>query len=89
MRLLANGQAIDSHQVTPLGNGSPIDETFTVSPNALNPTVYTAEVAADPGETITENNSAQRAGEPRGPQTARAHDRRSAGIRAQLSGRAH
>lgn len=57
VRLLANGQAIDNHKVTPLGNGSPISETFTVSPNPLNPTVYTAEVEADPSETIAENNS--------------------------------
>lgn len=57
VRLLANGQAVDNHKVTPLGNGSPISETFTVSPNPLNPTVYTAEVTADQAETITENNS--------------------------------
>jgi uncharacterized membrane protein len=57
LRLLANGQAIDNHKVTPIGNGSPISETFTVSPNPLNPTVYTAEVAADQADAITENNS--------------------------------
>jgi uncharacterized membrane protein len=57
LRLLANGQVIDNHKVTPQASGSPIDETFSVSPNPLNPTVYTAEIAAEPGEAIVENNS--------------------------------
>jgi uncharacterized membrane protein len=57
VRLLANGQTIDTHKVVPLTSGSPINETFTVSPNPLNPTVYTAEIAAEPGEAVTENNS--------------------------------
>jgi uncharacterized membrane protein len=57
IRLLANGQTIDSHKVSPLASGSPVNETFTVSPNALNPTVYSAEIAAGQGEAITENNS--------------------------------
>jgi uncharacterized membrane protein len=57
VRLLANGQTIDSHKVVPIANGSPINETFTVSPNALNPTVYTAEIAPEQSEAITENNS--------------------------------
>ena len=57
VRLLANGQTIDSHKVVPIANGSPINETFTVSPNPLNPTVYTAEIAPEQGEAITENNS--------------------------------
>ena len=30
-------------RVVPLGRGSPVNETFSVSPNPLNPTVYTAE----------------------------------------------
>ncbi|HEY2905242.1 MAG TPA: hypothetical protein VGJ29_05025, partial [Vicinamibacterales bacterium] len=57
VRLLANGQAIDSHKVVPLGSGSPITETFTVSPNTLNPTVYVAEIPPEQGEAVTENNS--------------------------------
>jgi uncharacterized membrane protein len=57
VRLLANGQTIDSHKVVPIANGSPINETFTVSPNPLNPTVYTAEIAPEQGEAITENNT--------------------------------
>jgi len=56
VRLLANGQVIDSRKVTPLASGSPVAETFTVSPNPLNPTVYSAEIAAEPGEAVTENN---------------------------------
>lgn len=57
VRLLSDGQTIDSHKVVPLANGSPINETFTVSPNPLNPTVYTAEITPEQGEAITENNS--------------------------------
>ena len=57
VRLLANGQVIDSRKVTPIGSGLPVNETFSVSPNPLNPTVYTAEIAAAEGEAITENNS--------------------------------
>ena len=57
VRLRANGQTIDSHKVSPLAGGSPVTDTFTVSPNPLNPTVYTAEIAGEQGEAIAENNS--------------------------------
>jgi uncharacterized membrane protein len=56
LRVLANGQVLDSHRIVPVADGSPVDETFTVSPDPLNPTVYTAEIAVDPDESIGENN---------------------------------
>jgi hypothetical protein len=56
VRILANGRLIDTHRVVPQADGSPIDETFTVSPDPLNPTVYTAEIPADEGELVAENN---------------------------------
>ncbi len=43
--------------VTPAADGSPIDELFTVSPDPLNATVYTAEIAADRSEAVAENNA--------------------------------
>ena len=43
--------------MTPLADGSPIDETFTVSPDPRTATVYTAEIAAGRCEAITENNT--------------------------------
>ncbi|MGC4082884.1 MAG: glutamine amidotransferase [Vicinamibacterales bacterium] len=57
VRLLANGQLADSRRVTPVADGTPSDETFSVTPDPLNATVYTAEIAADPRESIAENNS--------------------------------
>lgn len=57
LRLLANGRLIESRTVAPAGDGSPVDEVFTVAPDPLNATVYTAEVAGGAGETIAENNS--------------------------------
>jgi uncharacterized membrane protein len=57
LRVLANGQVIDTRSVAPLADGSPIDEAFTVSPDPLNPTVYSAEIAVEHGESIAENNA--------------------------------
>src|SRR5882672_5455575 len=47
LRVLANGQVLDTRRVVPPADGSPIDEMFTVSPNPVNPTVYTAEIPKD------------------------------------------
>jgi uncharacterized membrane protein len=58
LRVLANGRLLDSRAVSPAADGSPVEEVFTVSPDALNPTVYTAEIASGSGETIGENNAA-------------------------------
>jgi uncharacterized membrane protein len=57
LRLLANGVVVESRSVAPAADGSPIDEAFTVSPDATLATVYTAEIAADPEETIAQNNA--------------------------------
>ena len=34
-----------------------MDEVFTVSPDALNPTVFTADIPADEAEAVVENNA--------------------------------
>ena len=57
LRVLANGRLLESRSVVPAADGSPVDEVFTVSPDPLNPTVYTAEIAAGPDETVAENNA--------------------------------
>lgn len=57
LRLLANGQIVESRTVQPVADGSPSDESFTVTPDPLNATVYTAELSADAKEAIVENNT--------------------------------
>lgn len=55
LRLLADGRVIETRRLTPVADGSPIDATFTVPPNSVSATVYTAEIDAD-RERIAENN---------------------------------
>lgn len=57
LRLLANGQVLETRRLVPTADGSPIDELFSVSPDPVNPTVYTAEVPGDASESVVENNS--------------------------------
>jgi uncharacterized membrane protein len=57
LRLLANGQLIESRRVVPGADGTPTDQTFVVTPDPLNATVYTADIPADPSESIVENNT--------------------------------
>jgi uncharacterized membrane protein len=57
MRILANGQAIETRRMVPQADGSPIDETFTVSPNPQVATVYTAQIPTDDTEAVPENNA--------------------------------
>ena len=57
LRILGNGQLLETRRVVPPADGSPIDETFTVSPNLLNPSVFTAEIPRDPAEPVGENNA--------------------------------
>ncbi len=57
LKVLANGQVIETRRVVPQADGSPIDETFTVSPNPRTPTVYTAQIPVDDVESVAENNS--------------------------------
>ncbi len=84
LRVLANGQVIDTRRVVPPADGSPIDEMFTVSPNPVNPTVYAAEIPKDEAELVVENNARSVLVSPRRPETAPAHRRRRARLRAQL-----
>jgi uncharacterized membrane protein len=56
LRVLADGRLLESRRLVPAADGSPVDAEFTVLPNPLTATVYTAEIAAEPGEAITENN---------------------------------
>jgi len=57
LRVLANNQLIESRRIVPPADGSPIDAVFTVSPDPLNPTVFTADIPADPAEPVVENNA--------------------------------
>jgi hypothetical protein len=57
LRVLANGQVLDTRHLVPPADGSPIDQVFTVSPDPLNATVYTAEIPRDEAEAVSENNS--------------------------------
>src|SRR4029453_15481389 len=57
LRVLANGRLLDTRRIVPPADGSPIDEVFTVSPDPLNPTVYSAEIPKDDAEAVAENNS--------------------------------
>jgi uncharacterized membrane protein len=57
LRVLANGQVLDTRRLVPPADGSPIDQVFTVSPDPLNATVYTAEIPREASEDVVENNS--------------------------------
>jgi uncharacterized membrane protein len=57
LRLLANGRLLESRSVAPVADGSPVEEIFTVAPDPLSATVYTAEIAAGPDESVLENNT--------------------------------
>jgi uncharacterized membrane protein len=57
LRVLGNGQLLDTRRVVPPADGSPIDETFTVSPDHSAATVYTAEIPSDEAEPVVENNA--------------------------------
>jgi hypothetical protein len=57
LRVLANGRVLETRRLVPQADGSPIDELFTVSPDPLNPTVYTAEIPKDEAEPVVENNT--------------------------------
>lgn len=56
LRILANGKPIDTREVTPPADGSPIQETFLAAPDRTSPTLFTVEIPEDSGEAVTENN---------------------------------
>jgi uncharacterized membrane protein len=57
LRVLGNGQLLETRRMVPAADGSPIEEVFTVSPDPLNPTVYSAEIPREETEAVAENNS--------------------------------
>ncbi|HEY7283812.1 MAG TPA: glutamine amidotransferase [Vicinamibacterales bacterium] len=57
IRILSNGRVLETRRVTPPADGSPVDELYTVAPEPLNATVYTAEIPPLDGEAVTENNA--------------------------------
>ena len=57
LRLLANGRLIDARRLVPSADGSPIEQVFTVSPDPLTATVFTADIPRDEAEAVGENNS--------------------------------
>jgi hypothetical protein len=57
LRILGNGQLLDTRRLVPPADGSPIDEVFTVSPDHTAAAVYTAEIPADELEPVVENNA--------------------------------
>ncbi len=57
LQVRSNGQLVESRRITPVADGSPMDETFIVSPDPLMATVFTVNAAAGPDESILENNS--------------------------------
>src|SRR5206468_1880950 len=56
LRMLGNGQVLDTRRIVPTADGSPINQVFTVSPDPLSPTVYTADIPRDGSEAVAENN---------------------------------
>jgi uncharacterized membrane protein len=57
LRVLANGRLLETRRIVPPSDGSPIDEVFTVSPDASRATVFSADIPVDPSELVAENNS--------------------------------
>ena len=57
VRLLSNGQLLDTRTVTPPADGSPIELAFQVSPDPRLATTYTAEIPVADGEAAVENNA--------------------------------
>jgi uncharacterized membrane protein len=57
LRLLENGRPIDLRRAKPAGEGTPVSETFHVSPNRDVPTVYTVEIPAAADELVPDNNA--------------------------------
>lgn len=57
LRILANGAVVETRRIAPEGDGSPIDELFTVSPDPVTPTIFAAEIPAAEGEAVVENNT--------------------------------
>jgi len=57
LRLSANGRPVEIRRVTPVADGAPIHEVFTVSPAADQPTVYSVDIPRAEGDRVAENNT--------------------------------
>lgn len=57
LRVLENGRPIQVRRVTPPADGSPVREVFQVSPSRETVSLYTVEIAPDPSELVSENNT--------------------------------
>ena len=67
VRVLENGQPIEVRRVLIPADGSPVRETFRVSPGGEAATLYTVEIPADPTELVSENNTRSVLVRPPGP----------------------
>jgi uncharacterized membrane protein len=57
LRLLENGRPLEVRRATPAADGTPVRETFHVTPGAGAATVYTVEIPSAAGELVPENNT--------------------------------
>ena len=57
LRLTENGRPIETRQVSPTADGSPMHELFTVSPSPDRATVYGVEIPVEARELVAENNT--------------------------------
>lgn len=57
IRILANGRLVEERRVVPTGDGSPVEQVFTVFPDPGGPAVYTAEIPGDADDAAVENNT--------------------------------
>lgn len=57
VKLLANGQLVDSRSVVPAADGSPVDVMFTASPDPARATVFTAALQGSEPDAIPENDT--------------------------------
>ena len=57
VRLLENGRPLEVRQLTPPGDGMPVQARFRVAPDRGVPTIYTVEIPAAAGELVPENNT--------------------------------
>ena len=56
VRLLEDGRLLEVRRVALAAAGTPVVETFHVSPDPERPTLYTVEMPVDPGELVAGNN---------------------------------
>jgi uncharacterized membrane protein len=57
LRLMENGRPLEVRRATPAADGTPVSETFHVTPDAGAATVYAIEIPSAAGELVPENNT--------------------------------